>query len=149
MGRGTGWATVHGVTKELDTTEWLSTHTHTHIDIYGETANTICITTHSYNIFSLCCYWVWDKEALITTGMLNHSGALLNAGLQANKSKRRGVQAKNTTLFGNLANWEDGRLMSRNSHLVEVWMPGSVIEPEREAARNLSQKAKRERKWKS
>ena len=54
LGRGTGWATVHAVTKVLDTTKRLSTHTH--IDIYGETANTICITIHSYNIFSLCCY---------------------------------------------------------------------------------------------
>ena len=27
MDRGAWWATVHGVTKELDTTEWLSTHT--------------------------------------------------------------------------------------------------------------------------
>ena len=27
MDREAWWATVHGVTKELDTTEWLSTHT--------------------------------------------------------------------------------------------------------------------------
>ena len=30
MDRGTWWATVHGVTKELDTTERTHAHTHTH-----------------------------------------------------------------------------------------------------------------------
>ena len=30
MGRGAWWATVHGVTKELDMTERAHTHTHTH-----------------------------------------------------------------------------------------------------------------------
>ena len=30
MGRGAWWATVHGVTKELDMTERARTHTHTH-----------------------------------------------------------------------------------------------------------------------
>ena len=33
MDRGAWQATVHGVTKELDTTEWLSGHTHTHTHI--------------------------------------------------------------------------------------------------------------------
>ena len=32
------------------------------------------------------------------------------------------------TLFGKLADWEDGRLMSQNSHLIGIWMPGSFIE---------------------
>ena len=32
MNRGAWWATVHGVTKESDTTEHTHTHTHTHKD---------------------------------------------------------------------------------------------------------------------
>ena len=92
LGRGPGWATVHAVTKVLDTTKRLSTHTH--IDIYGETANTICITIHSYNIFSLCCYWVWDREALITTGMLNHSVSTTqcNTGQQIQETRCSGKE---------------------------------------------------------
>ena len=32
------------------------------------------------------------------------------------------------TLFGNLADGEDGRLMSQNNHLVGVWMSYFLIE---------------------
>ena len=31
------------------------------------------------------------------------------------------------TLFGNLADWEDSRLMYQNSNLIGIWMPGSFI----------------------
>ena len=37
------------------------------------------------------------------------------------------VEARNRTLFRKPANWEDGRLMSQNNHLLGVWMPGSFI----------------------
>ena len=37
-----------------------------------------------------------------------------------------GVEAKNTTLFGKLADPKDGRLMSQGNHLVGVWMPGEM-----------------------
>ena len=36
------------------------------------------------------------------------------------------------TLFGKLADQEDGRLMSQSNHLAGAWMPGSFIESERE-----------------
>ena len=39
MDRGAWRATVHGVAKELDTTEQLSAHTHTHIHTHGNTAD--------------------------------------------------------------------------------------------------------------
>ena len=40
------------------------------------------------------------------------------------------------TLFGNLADGEDCRLMSQNNHLVRAWMSGSFIEPKGKAMRN-------------
>ena len=39
--------------------------------------------------------------------------------------KRQGVEARNMTLFGKLADQEDGRIMSQNNHLV------GDLEPER------------------
>ena len=39
-----------------------------------------------------------------------------------------GAKARNVTLFRKSADWEDGRLMSQNNHLIGVWMPGSFIE---------------------
>ena len=53
--------------------------------------------------------------------------ALLTAQ-EANKSKRRGVEPRNTTSLGQPADWEDSRLMSQNNHLNWVWMPGSFTE---------------------
>ena len=41
---------------------------------------------------------------------------------------RRGVEVRNVTLFGKTTDQEDGRLMSQNNHLIQVWMPGSFIE---------------------
>ena len=44
-------------------------------------------------------------------------------------TKRGGVEARNTTLFGELADREEGRLMSQNNHLViTIRMPLSFIE---------------------
>ena len=43
-------------------------------------------------------------------------------------TQRRGVEARNLSLFGELADQEDGKLMSQNNHFVGVWMPGSFIE---------------------
>ena len=53
--------------------------------------------------------------------------ALLTAH-QANKCKRRGVEARNTTSFWKPADWEDSRLMSQNNHLNWVWMSSSFTE---------------------
>ena len=41
---------------------------------------------------------------------------------------RGGVEARNTTLFGKPADREDGRLVSQNNHLVEVWMPAYFMD---------------------
>ena len=44
---------------------------------------------------------------------------------------RWGVEARNMTLFSELthpADWEDGRQMSQNSHLIGVSMPGSFVD---------------------
>ena len=44
-------------------------------------------------------------------------------------TERQGVEARNTTLFGEPADQEEGRLMSQNNRLViTLWMPLSVIE---------------------
>ena len=45
------------------------------------------------------------------------------------------------TLFGKLADWEDGKLMSQNNSLIGVWMPASFIEQRGEQTRKSSQKA--------
>ena len=42
---------------------------------------------------------------------------------QANKSKRWSGEARNTKSV----DWEDGRLVSQNNHLIGVWIPGSFI----------------------
>ena len=44
-----------------------------------------------------------------------------------NIAKKRGIEARNTILFGKPVDQEDGRLMSHNSHFEGVWMPGSFI----------------------
>jgi len=62
-------------------------------------------------------------QAFIVTG----SKLALLAARQAHKSKRRGVEARNT-LFGKLVDGEDGKLMSENNHLVGPWMSGSFMD---------------------
>ena len=47
-------------------------------------------------------------------------------------NRRRGAEARNTTLFGKPADREDGRLVSLKNHLMGVWMPVSLTESERE-----------------
>ena len=60
---------------------------------------------------------------------------------QASESKRRGVEARKTTLFRKPANREDGRLAPQNNHLIWVWMPGSSIDQRWEEMRKQSKKA--------
>ena len=43
-------------------------------------------------------------------------------------SRTQNVDTKNTTLFGKLADREDGRLMSQNNRLLQVWKPDSFME---------------------
>ena len=59
------------------------------------------------------CYQVQAYSAHHMTGQL---------------TERQGVEARNMTLLGKLADQEDSRLPSQNNHLIEVWMPGSFIE---------------------
>ena len=58
---------------------------------------------------------------------------ILLAAQQGRESNRQGRDKP--------ADQGDGRLTSQNNHPVWVWMPGSFIEPKREAMRNHSQKA--------
>ena len=55
-------------------------------------------------------------------------------------AERWDVEARNTTLFRKPADWEDDRLMSRNIHLIRVWMPVSFIERERDGMRKSNEK---------
>ena len=41
---------------------------------------------------------------------------------------RQSVEAKNTALFRELADREDGILMSQNNHLIGAWMPDSFMD---------------------
>ena len=43
-------------------------------------------------------------------------------------AKRWGFGSRNTILFRKPADWEDGRLVSQNNHLIRVWVPVSFIE---------------------
>ena len=45
-------------------------------------------------------------------------------------TERQGVEARNTTLFGELADGEDGRLVPQ-TNLAGVWMLSSFVESER------------------
>ena len=56
------------------------------------------------------------------------SKLILPTAQQANKSKRRGVEARNVALFREPADQEDGRIMCLNNHLIGVWMPVSFTE---------------------
>ena len=42
-------------------------------------------------------------------------------------NRRQGVEARSITLFRELADGEDGRLMSQNNHLIGIWMLGSFM----------------------
>ena len=43
-------------------------------------------------------------------------------------ARRWGFGSRNTILFRKPADWEDGRLVSQNNHLIRVWVPVSFIE---------------------
>ena len=43
-------------------------------------------------------------------------------------ARRCGFGSRNTILFRKPADWEDGRLVSQNNHLIRVWVPVSFIE---------------------
>ena len=62
--------------------------------------------------FLYYCYQIQALSACHMTGQLTERGA---------------VEAGNEILFGKLAEWEDGRLMSQNNHLARVWMPVSFL----------------------
>ena len=53
----------------------------------------------------------------------------------------RGVEARNRTLFRELCDLEDGRLMSQNNHLVKAWTPGSFMDQRWEEVKKQSKKA--------
>ena len=63
----------------------------------------------------------------ITSGYVTGSKLALLPAREASESKRRGVKARNMTLFRKPADQVDGRLMSQNNHLVGVWLPGSFM----------------------
>jgi len=52
----------------------------------------------------------------------------LLARQEASEFERRGVEARNMTLFGKLTHQEDGRLTSQNHHLVGVRMLGYFMD---------------------
>ena len=60
--------------------------------------------------------------------LVTESKLTLLATWQANESQRQGAEARNTTLSRKLADLEEGRLMSRNNHLMWVWKPDSFID---------------------
>ena len=53
------------------------------------------------------------------------SKLILLATREANETERRGVEAENTTLFRELADQEDVKLVPQNNHLIRVWMSDS------------------------
>ena len=80
-------------------------------------------------MFTICqCYWVQVPSALSATWQAK-------------------VEARNTTSFEELADWEDGTLMSQNNHLAGVWTPGSLTEPEMQWGTKVKGTVKRDRQW--
>ena len=90
----------------------------------------------SYNIASILCL---DFLIVRHVGLLPSPSSLC---LPHNRpiNQRRGAEARNTTLLGKPADWEDSRLTSHRNHLVRVWMPVSFIE---HRARRWRNKVKR------
>ena len=87
MDRGAWSATVHGVTKDLDKTEWLTLHTHTHTHTHTkpytscskcETGRMLCWWLNQYCITTLQFSSVTQSCPLFVT--------LWTAGLQASLS---------------------------------------------------------------
>ena len=68
--------------------------------------------------------WVNDQGTSVS---LLHSPCSLCSPYNRPINQRGGVEARNTTLFGKLADQEDGRLKSRDNQLIGVWMPVSFI----------------------
>ena len=56
---------------------------------------------------------------------ITESKLTLLATREANEIERRGVEAENTTLFRELADQEDVKLVPQNNHFIRVWMSGS------------------------
>lgn len=69
--------------------------------------------------------WCLRADQIVT---ITESKLALLAAWEANQSERRGGEARNTTVFGEPADQEEGRLTSQNNHLTGVWMPGSFTD---------------------
>ena len=71
----------------------------------------------------------WDGVQAICLGVksVTESKLTLLTAQEVNESELRGVEARNTTVFGELVDRGDGRLRFQNSHSVRVWMPGSFM----------------------
>ena len=94
-------------------------------------------------------YCTWDALGTqIFEGSLNEwspslvtkSKLALLAIWQTNESERKGVEARNTSLFGK-PDLEDGRLISQNNHVVGVWFPGSLMDHKWGEVRKQGKKA--------
>ena len=75
--------------------------------------------------------WPWPRQWWLQADQIvtiTESKLALLAAWEANQSERRGGEARNTTVFGEPADQEEGRLTSQNNHLTGVWMPGSFID---------------------
>ena len=72
----------------------------------------------------------WDGVQAICLDVksVTESRLTLLTAQEVNESERRGVEARNTTLFGELADGEDGRIVPQNNLLAGVWMLSSFVE---------------------
>ena len=77
-----------------------------------------------FNSHSLPHKWLAELHA----PMLTSPHSLCSSHGRPMKMKRWGIEARNTTLFRNSADGQDCRLISKNNHLLRVWMPGSSVE---------------------
>ena len=81
-----------------------------------------------HTVVGLAMLWGPGAEACLGSGpLVIESKLALLTPWQANESERWGVEARKMTLFRKLAEWEDGRLVPQNNHLIGVWMLGSFI----------------------
>ena len=67
------------------------------------------------------------QDICLDVKSVSESWLTLLTAREVNESERRGVEARNTTVFGELVDQEDSRLRSQNNHSVRVRMPGSFM----------------------
>ena len=102
---------------------WPSGHTPHHRSLYLSLQSSPAICT---SLYPLCIECPGPLLALPTVLAVTESKLTLLATRQVNESE---VLGSGRDFIQELADGEDGRLVSQNNHLVRAWLPGSCMDP--------------------